>query len=349
MKPRAPSRAKLHLLLALLLFALTLNLISIPRSQNVCTALKAAHKQLLRTIHNLPRNVTASDIASCRSYHDELRRSSTDFLSISSLSQARPCRSLRPRRAKLEFSVFHSQLDATLIYLLAITGARKKVLVSLDSASGLGHLTGAVQGVLHGWRVIVVCKKWSGYEATRKFYERTSARVSVIDASSVITKMSQAGNHANPIDASVAREGVAGAIDVLAVFPEHGDEISILEHIRGSTLRPRLLAMSFEAYWGSAARLRTGEGVADSDGREHLFVGASLPALMKLAKRVQYRLVWCTISSPIALFVDEQAGVASGLLQDMRPEECFGSSTAWRRDAEAMWDAAQEHDWKTVT
>ena len=329
LKSDASNRPKIHLVCVIILSLLTIRLLFVSYAVNVCRELDIAHKHLLRDLEIL-RN-TKSKLA-----HTVLRTTAAEFLTIAQLKQARSCRHLQPNRQQLEFTVADSPLDGVLLYILSVVGARKKVIAHVDSsrqASGIGSYL--VRH--HSWTLVTVCEKWSGFEATRKYFEHDS-EAAILDT----------GHLNGNLKDHLGKQNVAGIIDALVMFPEHGADIPIMVQLN-EELRPRVLVMFYQDYWSTASRSRVGRGDMDANGREVLFTGASLTALVIIGRRIGYRLVWCLKQAPIALFVDEKALVAEGLLKTKQVQECFRYNELWRRDAEAKWDEAQKYKWERLS
>lgn len=329
MKSDASTRAKLHLVFTIVLLLLSMRLLFSAASVNICRELEDTHKRLLRELRLLRKTPSAYG-------HKMVRQVSSKLMSISRFSQAKSCRALRPNRRKLEFSIADSPLDGVLLYIVSVVGVRRKVIVHVDSSHAATSI-GSYLARYYSWTLVTVCEKWTGYEATRKYFE-LDRQVSVLDTGELKGKL---GKH-------LAREHIAGNFDVLVLFPQNGAELSLMASL-DMELRPRILAMLYQDYWGKESRSRVGKGEMDVDGRDRLFTGGSLSAMVRVGERVGYRLVWCMRSIPVAIFVDANGGVGDGVLKTRKVKECIGNDIVWKRDAEAKWDLAQKYSWETVT
>lgn len=285
-----------------------------------------------------------------------LRSLSTQFLNLRDRVGKSGCGKLpQLRRRGLEFSLgsrYHT--DGVLLYLFSVLGSTRRTLVEIDGARGDGVFgAGSVLVYAYNWTAYNLLETWTAYEATRVFYEQADSRVTVIDAGRVRGHTAQlAQQHA-----------FGGSIDFAAVFPGGGDELSLLRELGNGSrqmnpwIRPRIISLFFQDFWGHADRSRESNDSVQLGGavdgidiaHDRLFVGGSLPALVRVARTVNYRLVWCLTSAPVAFFADQSVGVGKQLLPTQSVNKCMKIriSPKWRRDAEAMWDEAQSYRWKS--
>lgn len=169
---------------------------------------------------------------------------------------------------------------------------------------------------------------WSSYEAARQHYLQLS---SVMSGDVVVA---EADMH-NMYD-MLQREGFVGRLDFLSIQAA-GREVATVKLIHTGALRPRVLMVRYLDFWGMERRWREGAGG-----------GVSLLAMVAMANRLGYRLVWCLRNLPHAVFVDELAGVGRDVLKTLRAKDCFRTrvkDVTWQRDAEVRWDAAQTLSW----
>ncbi|CAN8076223.1 unnamed protein product [Agarophyton chilense] len=295
---------------------------------NVCTARKNAHKRLVSYLNQAddPRI---------------LQQASSKYLRISWLPESRNCRPLSIPYAQIESAAAASPLQNVLIYITSIVGATKKTFIEIESSRAHGQLYAGHIFMQNGWSGIVLQERWSAYEACRVHYEHfqkplqgIEAKVEVVDAG-IISDIERLNSLLNTVDG-------AGTVDAMLILAGGGRDINLISHIHLSVARPRILALFYQAYWGSADRSRVGDGVSDEDGRERLFTGASLPALVRITAKTRYRLIWCLRREPIAIFIREEEHHE---IRTLSPKSCMALSTEWRRDAEAMWDLAQQYEW----
>ncbi|KAI0559564.1 hypothetical protein FGB62_142g044 [Gracilaria domingensis] len=319
--------ASAHITVLIVLLVLSVReILDLPT--NVCSARKEAHQHL----------ISALDYAEDPHI---LQRASSKYLRIAWLPESRNCRPLSIPYSLIESVSARSPLQNVLLYITSVTGATKKAFIEIDSSRAHGQLFGGKVFTQNGWSGIVMHERWSAYEACRAHYEQvqkslsgTEARIEVIDAGA-ISDIERFNSLLHTADG-------AGILDVMMIFAGGGRDINLLSGIHSSAARPRILALFYQAYWGMMDRSRIGDGDTDEGGRERLFTGASLPALVRMAAKVRYRLIWCLRNEPIAIFIREEEGHG---IRTRSPNSCMALSAEWKRDAEAMWDLAQRYDW----
>lgn len=358
-KIKWPSRkrfSKAQVLLVLIVFLITGTIrVSLPRSG--CAAVRNAHNDITSTVRHLRPHDQTAELAN-HPFHtstellpllSKLRRQSSRFLRLRDSNA--DCK-IPPimRRKYIEYSLssrYHT--DGVILYLIAVLGSTRNSFVEIDGAHGAAFFGAAtVTAIAFNWSTHAIHETWTSYDAASRFYDK-HPNVDVIDAGRLLGHEMKIG----------ATHLFGGAVDIAAVFPRGGDEISFLKTFNHKVawIRPRLLFLFFQDYWGSADRSRVSNSSYQRDGRSdrrdwsrnRLFVGASLPGVERVAHLAGYRLVWCLASAPIAFFVDARASVGHHLLPTLAVDECLKVrfNTMWRRDAERMWDDAQAFEWKT--
>lgn len=354
----ARARHQLTLAATLLLLSLALQWLLVARLFSLsrgCASTQQTQAALLETLATLRDSAPSSpDTIPLSSLHPLIRRLSTPLLTNPACLRVLPRRSL----PKLEFSL-HAvpQTDGVLLYILSVVGARNRVAIELHSHSDAKLAT--TLAVHHGWRVVTLVESWTGYDAARRWYEEVAGHalkrwsetgVDVLDAG----RVADAG-----LPAKMRAVGVGGVVDLLVLFAEGGDDVAIVTRM-DDKLRPRLLVLKYQDYWGGSEKavrssLRKGvlgKRLKGAEGITHDYAGASIASWVEIAGGVGYRLVWCLSSEPIAIFVDEKAGVGDGVLPTIDGASCIktrNTGIEWRRDMEAMWDEAQEYDWDKFT
>lgn len=279
-------------------------------------------------------------------------------------------------RAMLEFSVssrYHT--DGILLYLTAIGGAVRRAFVEIDGAPGAAAVGAAVLFAhAYNWSVHAVHEAWTGYEFARQLYLRESkggartgstgaTAVVVIDAGRLLGRTMQV-SHAH---------GFGGTVDIAALFAANGDDLLLFDTFRSSSgssrsrtndsnhafqvawLTPRIVLVFYLDFWPPGVdRWRTAapHERAKPDGvdrlRRRLYAGGSIAAVVRVAARAGYRLVWCLGSAPIAVFAHAGADLPVPAISE---ESCIDArrrhSPTWTLDAEAMWDEAQQYHWNS--
>lgn len=310
-------KAQIHIVLFIFLVILTLNIL---RPQSPCQKLRTAHETLIR--ENTPRCTMR-------------------FLRMAYEIPASRCTASHLSRSKsyqIEGRYAQDALQSVLDYITTVTGAYQKIFVEICSR----HTDSSAQLFVNaGWDVISLQESWTRYELVRKRHEypphrAQETRVEVIDAQNVTVKR---------LNTLVKHVGMAGVVDVMTVFAADGRDIEIISAIRECILRPRILVIAYREYWGAKYdRIRIGEGGAMS-----LFAGGSIRAFIRILNASNFRLVHCIGSMPVAIFVDASTGVGDGVLRTVTRKRCIAKrediGVRWRRDAEAMWDVAQQQKW----
>lgn len=320
-----------------LLFVLTC-LRTVNTSQE-CHDILLVHDAIVSALHSLaptptvirtapvhPSTTTLIDLA-------HLRRLSTRYLRLRASIPPRTCPPSRPPKLSLEFTLAsRAPTDGVLLYLLSVLGTTRKQVLEIDNcpdktAAGVAVLLAHV-----GWHVVALHERWTGFEAARIFYI-SHPNSNVVDA-------------AGPIDATRAKaltrsSFIVGRIDLAIFRPGGGRELAMLRMLANpSELRPRIALVDFRRFWGMANRTRLG----GNDDRE--FVGGSMVAVAQLVQNAGFRVVWCLRKWPGLVMVDARAGVGDGVLESIDMRECLPQDDVSRRDAEAMWDAAQRFTWE---
>lgn len=320
-----------------------------------CTSTRQAHIAVRETLDALrATSPSRSETIPLSSLHASLR-----LLSTSILSNPSCLRTVSPRtRSSLEFSL-HSvpSTDGVLLYIFSVVGARSRVAVEVHT-----HYDARVATTLavhHGWRVVTLVESWTGYDTARRWYEDVAghalkrwseAGVEVLDAG----RVAEAG-----FAEKLRAVGVGGVVDLAVLFADGGDDVAMVARIN-QNLRPRVLVLRYQDYWGADVKAvrsslrngKVGQRLKSADGSGHDYAGASIKAWVDITGSAGYRLVWCFGKAPIAVFLDEKAGVGDGVLETIKGESCIkGRNTGveWRRDMEAMWDEAQAYEWDKFT
>lgn len=352
----ARARQQLFIAATLCFLSLLLQWLFVKRifSDN-CRSTRQAHIAVLETLDALrATGPSRSDTIPISPLHSSLRRLSTHLLSNPSCLRALPPRT----RPSLEFSL-HAvpSTDGVLLYIFSIVGARSRVAVEVHTHSDSRVAT--TLAVHHGWRLVTLVESWTGYDTARRWYEEVAGHA--------LKRWSEAG--AEVLDAGRVAEaglaeklqavGVGGVVDLVVLFADGGDDVALVAKIN-QNLRPRVLVLRYQDYWGADVKavrssLRNGmvgQRLKSGEESQHDYAGASIKAWVEIADGVGYRLVWCFEKEPIAVFLDEKGGVGDGVLETIKGESCIrGRNTGveWRRDMEAMWDEAQAYEWDKFT
>lgn len=363
----------LYLLILLILIYLTINLIilCLSPSSSPCKSLTEKHTKILLSLNILHHQSSSSslklrkqsihldgDISTIQSIINNLLYQSTDFQILKKLKKLKSCStSLKRRKVDLEFSVTSKYpIDGILLYMISILGSTSRTFIEIDHSSGKQFFGAASTfATIFNWSVYTMYETWSSYESARLFYLNYQHNTFVHDSTPRVLE-------------SLTKYTFGGNVDIAAIFPGGGDELLIIKSFINVTwFRPRLFLCFYQDYWSlEHDKIRTSnstiqlKGIKDGvdNGRNRLFVGGSLKAVVRIAGIAGYKLVWCMSSTPIAFFIDmttqddNDDDMNELLLPSITTSECLKQRTRyqggrkWHLDAEAMWDDAQMFQWK---
>jgi len=227
--------------------------------------------------------------------------------------------------------------DGVLFSIFAAIGTRTRIAVEVDSASGHGlYMSLASLTSFLSWDVYMYFQTWSGYAIGNELLNNAASASRRAQSFSTPPKVnvSEVGTAFSNFNKVLKGSLVAGEIDLLCLFTET-DDYEIWKRIDG--VAPRVVLVTYQEYWGpdeAVIRASSGKPRPRQDSRDtkrrRLFVGASLPALNKLANSKRYRLVYCLSNTPIAAFVLDdpttQVGQSPVSSTTGRPENLTPSS-----------------------
>lgn len=270
--------------------------------------------------------------------------------------------------SRLEFSITaRVAIDGVMLYLLSVSGTGRGTFVEIDATHGdkiisslfascyaYGTLSSDAE---RSASLFLFHETWTGYASACQVYSGVrDINVGVIDAGRLLMNYPKL----------FGGQMIAGDIDVAGLFSGQGDELLLLSTFLNESLspmsaknakqqeswiRPRFVILKYQDYWGLSHRWRTSnESSKTSNGeRDSSLVGGSLPAVLKFAHAASYRLVWCLASAPIVVLGDARisAGIPADILPTLSARECLQlrDSDTWRKDAERLWDDAQNYQW----
>ncbi len=198
--------------------------------------------------------------------------------------------------------------DGILLYLFTLLGTTNKKF--LEICAGDGQQCNTANLVInHGWKGLMLDGKEENIKSGRAFYAKHP------DTLIWPPKFVHSWITRDNINDLVMLNGMSGDIDLLSIDLD-GNDYWIFEAL--DVVNPRIIVTEYQAAFGadSAITQRYIEDfrITDSARAGMPRVGASLPALAKLAKKKGYRLVGCERLCFNAFFVREDIG------QDVFPE-----------------------------
>lgn len=267
--------------------------------------------------------------------------------------------------ANLEFSgIAIYPIEGVLLYVMSAVGISNFHCLEIDGAPGTGILLGcAAFAVYDGWAATCMYPMWTGYATAQDFFEGSgdngAHKWRKQHHAERAVDVTEEQIHPVSVDATLQRANVGETADIL-ILAADGHDLDVWLNM--TVTKPRVVVVFYQDYWGAQQMAhRSMSGVEDIDtfgaqhdgvyrGRKRLFVGSSLQVFVAVAKKLEYRLVWCTSSIPAAIFTLDNGPVSSRLLPGTSTDECMlrrqGVSRTWRRDMEAQWHIAQQFEWQ---
>lgn len=215
----------------------------------------------------------------------------------------------------VEFKVYSKHGgDGILLYIFSKIGTVNHTFVEMGIEDGRECNT-ANLALNFGWKGLMIDgnKKWvrSAQRYLKEKLKDAAESISVV--ASFIT--------AENINKTLKENDVVGDIDLLSMDID-GNDYWVWEAI--TIVNPRVVVAEYNAAFALQSvtipydpKFNYGE-ISD---RHPLYFGASLPALVKLAKKKGYRLVACDTHGHDAYFVRND--VAGEVLKELSPEEAF--------------------------
>jgi hypothetical protein len=252
------------------------------------------------------------------------------------IGQRRPL----PTFDDVEFRCFsQTSEDGILLYLFSLLGTTNKRCVEVCAGDGTECNTANLI-INHGWRGLL----FDGNEALiargKEFYAR--CRDTFIAPPTLVASWITADN----INSLIAEHGFKGEIDLFSLDVD-GVDYWIWKAL--DCIQPRIVVVEFQAYWGpeKAVTVPYREDFSyDFSQQPYYYLGASLPAFVKLGKQKGYRLVGVHRIGFNAFFVRD--GVGEDVLPEVSVAECFARhrrlrewTPAWIPDMEGrgwVWE-----------
>ena len=236
------------------------------------------------------------------------------------------------------FSVYsETDEDGILLYILSLIGVAR--MSAIDIGAGGVHGSNTANLIMHhGWRVLLIDGDSEKIRNTQNHYARRGVDEGrAMCVSQHIT--------ADNIDAIISEYGFDQEVDVLSIDVD-GIDYWIWKAIE--VVSPRVVIIEYQCIWGPEASVTVPN---DPDfqpeyaGQFGVYCGASLPALVKLAREKGYRLVGSNRFGFNAFFVRNDLG--KDVLPEVAPEHCFQHPfTHWAQ--KQFFDRCREKEWINV-
>lgn len=216
--------------------------------------------------------------------------------------------------------------DGLLLYLFALIGFRSRCAVEICASDGI-QCNSANLIVNHGFSALLVDGRERKLEEGRRFYEKCP------EVTDNLPHLEHAWVTRDTIDALIVRAGFEGEVDLLSIDLD-GVDYWIWSAIQA--VRPRVVVAEYNRFF-SADKSVTVAYRDDFSWPGTSQPGASLGALVKLAKQLGYRLVGCQRSQFNAFFVHNSEG--QDWLPEIAPETCLGRALLPEAEQQALLSA----------
>jgi hypothetical protein len=219
-----------------------------------------------------------------------------------------------PELADVEFrSYSQNGEDGILLYLFSLLGTTNRRVVEICAGDGF-ECNAANLIVNHGWQALLVDGDTVQVSNGRQFY--ASCRNTWVSPPIFIQEWITAEN----VEATVARQGFGGSIDLLSLDLD-GNDYWIWKAL--DCVVPRVVVIEFNAACGPERSLTVAyqPDFRLDFSKPPYCCGASLPALVKLGREKGYRLVGIDVRGINAFFV--RNGLGESLLPERSAVECY--------------------------
>ena len=232
--------------------------------------------------------------------------------------------------------------DGILLYIFGVIGAAGRTSVEICCADGIECNTANLV-IHHGWRALMVDGDANRIDTGRRFY--ASHRDTRVHPPVMVTAWVTAEN----VDDVIARNGFSGEIALLSIDVD-GNDYWIWKAI--SVVQPRVVVVEYQDILGPERSwtipYRPDFKASDypvNRPEEPNYAGASLTALVRLARRKGYRLVGCNRYGYNAFFVRNDLG--DGLLPEVPAESCFTHPKVVE-GMQRRFPLVARHEWQEV-
>ncbi|MBI4221020.1 MAG: hypothetical protein HY682_12805 [Chloroflexi bacterium] len=208
--------------------------------------------------------------------------------------------------------------DGILLYIFSLIGSETKTVIDIGCAGVRGSNTANLI-INHGWNGVLIDGREDAVEAATRFYRRCR------DTMHFPPTVTYAWITAENVDSVIAAKGLPHTeIDLLSIDLD-GMDYWIWKAI--TRVEPRVVIVEYQDIIGPEKRLvvpyrpdfKLSDYPVNRLGAD--YVGASLPAFVKLGSEKGYRLVGCNRFGYNAFFV--KRGIAEELLPEVPVESCF--------------------------
>jgi len=202
--------------------------------------------------------------------------------------------------------------DGILLYLFSLLGTTNKKVVEAGVEQGI-ECNSANLILNHGWQGLLIDGSAEKIRQGKAWYARN--RNVWIWPPTLISAWIDAEN----INRLIMAQGFQGEIDLLSIDID-GMDYWVWKAIY--CINPRVVVIECQPAWGSEKAVAIPYQADFERWKSHAdYYGASLPALVKLARQKGYRLVGCNRHGFNAFFL--RADVGETLFPEVTPEQCL--------------------------
>jgi hypothetical protein len=247
-----------------------------------------------------------------------------------------------PSMEEVGFRVFsENDEDGILLFIFSVIGVTNKKVIDLGAAS-ISNSNTANLIVNHGWVGMLIDGNYETLKGGKEFYYYCP------DTRNFPPTLVHAWITAENVNGIISEHGFSGEIDLLSIDLD-GVDYWIWKAI--DCVDARVVVIEYQDIIGPEKSL-TVPYDPDFKGKNYEvnrgvgnYSGASLPALVKLAREKGYRLVGCNRYGYNAFFV--RAGIAEEYLQEITIESCFRHPKVVRGMKE-RFPRVENMEWKKV-
>lgn len=230
--------------------------------------------------------------------------------------------------------------DGILLYIFSLIGTTNKKAVEICAGNGM-ECNAANLIINHGWRGLLFDGSEENIAAGRNFYRRHK------DTWVAPPTLASAWITRDNVNQLISSYSFSGEIDLLSIDLD-GNDYWIWKAIE--CVRPRVVVVEHNSLWG-AERATTipyqEDFVADLSAGPPYYLGATLPAFVKLGREKGYRLVGGQRLGFNAFFARDEIG--EDILPEVTAEQClFNTSNNVGPLAEAQLELLSKREFIEV-
>ena len=247
-----------------------------------------------------------------------------------------------PRFDEVGFRIFSdNDEDGILLYIFSLISTKNKTVVDIGSG-GIQGSNSANLIISHGWNGLLIDGNPNAVQELRNYFS------GCIDTQQYPPKIIRARVTKDNINNLIEENGISGEIDLLLIDID-GIDYWIWQAVE--CISPRVVVVEYQDILGPDKALtipyRPDFQHLDFEVNQEqfLYVGASLPAFMKLGKEKGYRLVGCNKYGYNAFFIRRDLG--SKYLPAVPAHSCF--THPWNQfGIQNLYPKVKDMDWVEV-